>query len=163
MNRVHIVGGGGSGKTWLGRKVSNALAIPVFELDRPGADVSTLDPNGRWVSEGIYLWQIERVLDHADVIVWLDVARRTALRRIVTRHILLSLKRSNPHPGFRRMLLFAWGQRDYYTVAARASTGPFDWDANSRASTMGLLEGRSNVVHLRTPRQVRRWLRSFTC
>ena len=135
------------------------MGLPLFELDT-GA---TLDPGQpRWVSEGIYLWEIEPVLDRADVIVWMDLPFRIALRRMVARHVRLSALRKNPHPGFRKMLRFAWGQREYYTDPARQPLGPTDWDALTRAATIELLEPRHDkVVHLTSPRAVRSWLESL--
>lgn len=156
FERVHIIGGGGSGKTTLARKLAARMGLPVFELDT-GAELDPAEPT--WIGEGIYLWQIEPILDRADVIVWLDLPRHVAFRRMVTRHIKLTILRRNPHPGFRKMLHFAWGQREYYTDPARAPTGPMDWDALTRALTEDLLGPHdAKVVHLRTPRAVRRWL-----
>lgn len=161
-SRIHVIGGGGSGKTTLARRVAAALGLPIFELDTPDADLTDLVQQPQWVSEGIYLYGIQSVLDRADLIVWLDLPRRVAIWRIFTRHIRLSARGVNPHPGFRRMLDFAWGQREYYTSPPRQPTHATDWDALSRAATAELLEPRSaKVVHLRSPRQVRRWLRSM--
>ena len=156
FERVHVIGGGGSGKTTLARKLGSRTGLPVFELDT-GAE---LDPDApRWISEGIYLYDVEPVLDRADVIVWMDLPKRIAFRRIVTRHIKLTILRKNQHPGFKKMLYFAWGQREYYTSEAREPTGPMDWDALSRALTVQKLGPRiAKVVHLRTPRAARRWL-----
>ena len=156
FERVHVIGGGGSGKTTLARRLGAKTGLPVFELDT-GAQLDPDEP--RWVSEGIYLSDVGRVLDRADVIVWMDIPQRVALRRIVTRHIKLTVLRRNEHPGFTKLLRFAWGQRAYYTSEAREPTGPTDWDALSRALTAQVLGPRSaKVVHLRSPRAVRRWL-----
>jgi hypothetical protein len=156
--RVHIIGGGGSGKTTLARRLGAATGRPVVELDI-GADLRALASSPEWISEGIYLYDVEPVLARADVIVWMDLPSRGAMRRIVTRHIRLSVLRKNRHPGFRRMLTFAWGQREYYTGPPRKPLGPTDWDALTRAATVDLLEPwQSKVVHLRSPRAARRWL-----
>ena len=163
FQRVHIIGGGGSGKTTLARRLGAATGLPVVELD-VGADLRALASSPEWISDGIYLYDIEPVLARADVIVWMDLPPRVAIRRIVTRHARLSLLRKNRHPGFRRMLAFAWGQREYYAAPARKPLGPTDWDALTRAATQELLEPwQSKVVHLRSPRDVRRWLATARC
>lgn len=158
FERVHVIGGGGSGKTTLARKLGAKTGFPVFELDM-GAE---LDPDApRWISEGIYLYDVERVLDRADAIVWMDLSKWIALRRIVTRHVKLTVLRKNAHRGVTKLLRYVWHQRQYYTSVAREPTGPTDWDANSRAQTVKVLGPRSEkVVHLRSPRAVRSWLRA---
>lgn len=156
FDRVHVIGGGGSGKTTLARKLGSRTGLPVFELDT-GAELDPDEP--RWISEGIYLYDVGRVLDRADVIVWMDLPKRIALRRIVTRHVKLTVLGRNAHRGFKKLLRYVRHQRQYYTSAAREPTGPTDWDANSRAQTVEVLGPRSaKVVHLRSPRAVRRWL-----
>ena len=158
FQRVHVIGGGGSGKTTLARRLASDTGLPLYELDT-GVVLDPQEPS--WIAEGVFLWEIEPVLDRADVIVWMDLPRRAAFRRMVTRHIKLTVLRRNPHPGFRKMLRFVWGQREYYTAPAREPTGPTDWDALTRALTAELLgPRRAKVVHLRTPRAVRRWLTS---
>ncbi len=156
LERVHVIRGGGSGKTTVARKLGAKTGLPVFELDT-GARLDPDEP--QWISEGIYLHNVGNVLDRADVIVWMDLPPRIAFRRIVTRHIKLTILRKNQHPALRKMLRFAWGQREYYTSAVREPTGPMDWDALSRALTVEVLGPRSaKVVQLRSPRAVRRWL-----
>jgi uridine kinase len=158
FERVHIIGGGGSGKTTLARRLSARTRLPVIELDTR-AEFDPASP--AWISEGIFLWEIGHVLDRADMIVWMDLPRRVAFRRMVTRHIKLTVLRRNPHPGFRKMSRFVWGQREYYSAPARQPTGPMDWDALTRALTVEVLgPHRAKVVHLRSPRAVRTWLRT---
>lgn len=158
IRRAHIIGGGGSGKTTLARKLAAKTGLPLVELDF-GVDLAALTKEPRWICEGIYLYGLAPILERAEVIVWMDLPRRVAVRRIVTRHVRLSAQRKNAHPGVRRMVKFAWGQREYYTAPARQPTGPMDWDALSRAATAELLEPWSvKVTRLCSPREVRRWL-----
>jgi hypothetical protein len=68
-----------------------------------------------FVTEGIYLWWVDDLLQTADVIVWLDVPFRLAAQRIVARHVLASLAGTNQHPGLGRLLAFLRSAYRYYT------------------------------------------------
>ena len=98
------------------------------------------------------------ILERADVIVWLDLPRRVAVRRIVMRHLRLSLQGGNPHKGLRLLARFVRSQRRYYTAPAREPAGPMDWEAITRAGTeLALRPHQAKVVQLRAPRAVKRW------
>lgn len=52
--RVYIIGGGGSGKTTLGRQLARALGLNLTELDgSSGAGVRAR--GSRWVIEGVFV------------------------------------------------------------------------------------------------------------
>jgi adenylate kinase family enzyme len=101
--RIHIIGGPGSGKSTLSRILSKRLSLPVFELDslafegpeftRRPAEVTTrgveeIVTKSRWITEGIFVGWTEPLLERADVILWLDYTTwPRAARRIVTRTV----------------------------------------------------------------------------
>jgi hypothetical protein len=157
--RIHVIGGGGSGKTTLARRVADVLGAPHVELDL-GADIDEVAGRPAWVTEGIFVFGVEPLLAAADVIVWLDLRWRTARNRIVRRHARLSLTGRNRHRGLRLLRTFLAGQRRYYTAPAREPRGPTDFDAITRAATERLLAPHaSKLVHLTRPAQVREWAR----
>jgi len=160
--RIYVIGGGGSGKTTLGRQLASALGLDLTELDgRSGAGERAR--GSQWVIEGIFVWGTAEWLERADLIVWLDLPWRVACRRIVTRHLRLTAAGANPHRGWRLLWQFLRSQRRYYIAPAREPAGPTDWDAITRAATVGLMQGHEGkVVVLRSPRVVRRWRRAFT-
>ena len=155
--RIFIIGGAGSGKTTLAGRVASALDTAPVELDLdPGCDRSTIAARERWIVEGIFLYDIDSLLERADLIVWLDLPRRLAQRRIVTRHVRLSLLRRNRHPGLRKLIWFVQGMRTYYDKPAREPTSPTDWDALSRALTVQrLLPVMDKVRQIRTQAELR--------
>ena len=161
VERLYITGGPGSGKTTLARWISQRCAIPHFDVDR-GETPPTV-AGGAWVVEGAHLWGMAAYVDAADVVVWLDLPLRITGPRILRRHLRLTARGRNPHPGVRRLLRFLAAQPRYHRAAARRATGPTDWDALTRSATMELLARRDDVVHLRRPTDVSRWLARIDC
>jgi adenylate kinase family enzyme len=161
--RIFILGAAGSGKTTLARKVAGELNVDPVELDLdPFADRAALAAGEEWVVEGIFLYDVEPLLERATTIVWLDLPRRVAQRRIITRHVKLSVLRRNRYKGIRQLVRFARGMRHYYVKPAREPRAADDWDALSRALTVKRLARHTEkVVHLRKPRGVRTFVRRF--
>ena len=96
----------GSGKTTLARQLAARLNAPCYELDVIGyengsgakrpleqrqADIQKIIEQPSWIVEGAFLWWIDDLLTHADVIVWLDLHWRLCWWRIVLRHIKADL------------------------------------------------------------------------
>ncbi len=107
--QVHILGGPGSGKTTLAQTISSRFKIPHYDLDTVSGKYGDLmEPYIReaialaqrpaWVTEGIYLHWIDPLLYQADAIVLLEISWPVAAWRIIRRHIIKSLLRTNPYP-----------------------------------------------------------------
>ena len=163
VERVFIIGAGGSGKTTLAVSVARAVGVDPVELDlNPFIDRESIAARERWVVEGIFLFDIEPLLQRADVIVWLDLPRRIAQRRIVVRHFWLSARRRNRYRGLRTLIAFVRSMETYYEKPAREPAAADDWDALSRALTEQRLAPHEHKVrHLSTPRDVRRFRRAI--
>jgi hypothetical protein len=145
--RVHVIGGMGSGKTTVARQVSQYLSAPFYELDRVAyvagvkrpadvrrAEAARIATSSTWVTEGVYLGWIEPILNEADVIVWLDVPWRVAAWRIVRRHVEQSIAGANKHPGVWRLWHFLGAAHSYYTQQ-RYPASPEDDAGLSRAAS----------------------------
>jgi hypothetical protein len=161
VERLYITGGAGSGKTTLARSVSERCALPHFDIDR--GETPPVVAGGTWVVEGAHLWGMEAYVDAADVVVWLDLPLRITGPRILRRHVRLTARDKNPHPGVRRLLRFLAAQPRYHRGEVREARGPTDWDALTRSATEAMLARRSDVVHLRRPNDVSRWLDLLHC
>lgn len=155
--RIYIAGGAGAGKTTLGRLLATRLGLAHFDWDR--GQLPEVVAGGRWVVEGAHLWAIEPFLHAADVVVWLDTPMTRTVPRIVARHVRLTVRGTNPHPGLWKLVRFVARQPVYYCARARPPRGPTDWDALTRAQTRRTLAPHAErLVHFRRPGQVRAWL-----
>lgn len=105
IQRIHIVGGPGSGKTTLAGALALHFGTTAHDLDNvalsegtgPGfrpkrsvpsreRDIRSLSESAAWVTEGAYLWWTEPLFQRAQAIIWLDPPWSVAARRILMRH-----------------------------------------------------------------------------
>lgn len=160
--RVLVVGSAGAGKTTFAVRLARVLDLPVIHLDseywRPGwqhtpadewpARVDRLAARENWVMDGNYGGTLERRLARAHAAIFLDVPRLTCLRRVIVRSWRY---RGRPGPGLPadcperlewQFLMWVW-----------------NFEQRSRGRVVSLLAASGlPVVHLRSRRQVDRWL-----
>jgi adenylate kinase family enzyme len=168
--RIVVAGISGNGKTTLGRRLAEKLAVPFTELDalmhQPGwveagtedfrRDVeAVMDRSDGWVLDGMYQGQLgDLVLRRADTLVWLDQPLVLVLRRLITRAVRDIVTKRDLFNGNRQTWRFAFFTRD--SLVAYAVKSHFkrrrEWPEGIGAPPS--LE----VVRLRSPRAVERWL-----
>ena len=100
MQRVSVVGTSGSGKTTLAAALAARLGGEFLELDSVNHQagwvplptpefrrrVAAVAAGERWVIDGSYSSKVrDLVWARADTVVWLDLPKRTVMRRIVWR------------------------------------------------------------------------------
>jgi adenylate kinase family enzyme len=174
--KIHIIGGAGSGKTTLANLLSDRLGFPNFDLDKIGwrahqkvpldARLEVIDEilsRHRWITEGVFLWWTYALLEVADVIVWLDIPFRVAAWRIFKRHIIASIQRNNPHPGIINLFKFLHGVgTGYYKRPAIQPESRDDDFAITRAATEDLLKKYPDkVAHCRNQGEADKFLRDL--
>ena len=163
MRRIAVIGNGGGGKSTLARAVGQHLGIPVHEVDEvqwlPGWRRAPLDEVARtleawaaddsWVIDGFGPWPvIDRRMGRADTIVYVDLPFRTHLWWAAKRQIVSLVRRK------------AWGGQ----TAPPPTLLLFRTLRRVHAMRSDLLElvtksGRAaKLVHLRSPREMTRWL-----
>ncbi len=169
-HRIVVVGVSGNGKTTLGRRLAEKLGVPFTELDalmhQPGwvqaktekfrRDVeAVMDRSEGWVLDGMYQGQLgDLVLGRADTLVWLDQPLPLVLRRLVKRTVKDIVTRRDLFNGNRQTWRYAFFMRDsLFSFAIRSHfKRRREWPAGIGAPPS--LE----VVRLRSPREVERWL-----
>jgi adenylate kinase family enzyme len=161
MNRVVVIGNGGSGKTYLSARLAARLGLPVIHLDaeyydeawRPlpqdefAARQRELVAQPRWLIEGNYARTLPIRLAAADTLVFLDLPARTCLTGILQRRWKY---RGGQHADgvYDRItwnfITYIWGYRR---------------TMRPRVELMTAVHGRHlNVITLTSRRQTTRWL-----
>ena len=102
MERVAIIGPAGAGKSELARALAARTGLPVFYLDhvfwtrewtpaprRQAVDaLASAVARERWIIDGNFLFEEgDGRFDRADTVVFLDLPRRTCVRRVLWRAI----------------------------------------------------------------------------
>ncbi|MDQ6777049.1 MAG: topology modulation protein [Actinomycetota bacterium] len=104
MERIAVIGCGGSGKTTLSRQLEELLDLPVIHIDAhywreaDGRRIestpeqwtrchSELVSRDRWIIDGMKLGVLRERLAAADTVIYLDVSTRTCLMGIVRRRV----------------------------------------------------------------------------
>jgi adenylate kinase family enzyme len=114
MRRVLVIGSGGAGKSTFAKRLAGATGLPLIHLDalywRAGwveppkeewaATVERLVAGEEWVMDGNYGGTLERRLEAADAVVFLDLPRTICLARVVRRRIrYIGRSRPDMTPG----------------------------------------------------------------
>jgi adenylate kinase family enzyme len=160
--RVLIVGSAGAGKTTFATTFARLAGLPIVHLDseywRPGwvatppdewaARIDELIARDEWVMDGNYGATLDRRLERADAVVFLDVGRVRCLARVILR-VLRNHGRTGPGlpagcPERLDPQFLAW---------------VWNYPRRSRGRVLRLLAASGlPVVHLRSQRAADAWL-----
>ena len=105
-NKIHIIGGLGSGKTYLGKELSNFLKISYFNLDKIYYGNSNKDQRNKefnkiisrreWIIEGHWHDWVKKGFVKSDKIIFLDI---NLFRRDINLFIKLIKRKFNLEEG----------------------------------------------------------------
>ena len=173
VRRVSVVGTSGSGKSTFASSLARWLGASFLELDAvhhqadwrplPRAEFRALVAGAaegeRWVIDGNYRSVQDLVWARADTVVWLDLPRRTVMRRVIWRTLRRVGGRVELWNGNRER----W--RNFLSLDKEESVIAWAWQthASNRArygeAMADAANGHLRFVRLRSPASVRRFLR----
>lgn len=173
MNRIHIIGSSGTGKTSLAQKAAQRLNISHVELDDLHwgenwqqaeledfrRDVRQALSGATWVVDGNYSKVRDIVWERARMVVWLDYSLglalwrllRRSLRRMLTGELLWGRNRET----FRALFLSRDSLILYLLQTHRTRRARYE------ALIQDPAYGSIQFIRLRTPDQTRKWLDSL--
>lgn len=171
MQRVAVVGNSGSGKSTLARELADGLGLVHVELDaifhQPGWTplpepefrdrVAELVAGDRWVVDGNYGAVRDLVWSRADTIVWLDLPRRVVTPRIVQRSLRRAIRRQELWNGNREQWRNLLAPDPGRNIVLWSVTRHGEHRSKYRHRLLVDPPSAVDVVHLRSPREVRRW------
>jgi adenylate kinase family enzyme len=164
--RIAVSGPTSSGKSTLGRRLAAITGAPYIELDSlyhgpnwtPNEDfverVAERTSGETWVTDGNYAAARSYTWGRADLIVWLDFPFRVTFWRLTRRTFRRWWKREELWNGNREILrnhfltknsLFLWAITTH-------------WRHRRQYPLQFAALGARNIVRLRSPRELERWL-----
>ena len=170
MRRVSVVGNSGSGKSTLAKRLAARLGVPRLELDsvyhqanwRPLPDdefrarVAAFVAADGWVVDGNYRAVRDLVWARADTVIWLDLPRRTVMRRVLGRTIRRGATRQELWNGNRESLrgLFRWDPEE--SIVRWSWVKHADYRARYTAALADPANAHLRVVRVRSAAAARR-------
>jgi adenylate kinase family enzyme len=173
VRRVSVIGTSGAGKSTLAGALARRLGAPCLELDSvyhqadwaplPAEEfrrrVAALAEGERWVIDGNYSTVQDIVWARADTVIWLDLPKRTVMRRLIWRTLRRVGGRVELWNGNRERWrnVLTWDQDEsviswaWHTYASRR--------ARYVAALADPANSHLNFVRLTSPAAARRFLR----
>ena len=174
MRRVCVIGTSGSGKSTLAASLAGLLGAPLLELDSvyhqadwtplPAEEfrrrVLAVAAGDTWVIDGGYRAVRDIVWSRADTVVWLDMPKRTVMRRVIWRTLRRVAGRAELWNGNRERWrnVFSWDPEQSIISWAWHKHGPQRERYAALMADSGY--GHLRFVRLTSPGAVRRFLRS---
>ncbi len=172
MRRVSVVGNSGVGKSTLAAALAAALDADFLELDSVNhqADwvplpteefrqrVALVAAGERWVIDGNYTKVRDLVWTRADTVIWLDLPRRTVMRRVIWRSVRRVALRTELWNGNREHWHYLFSLNKEESVIAWAWQNHASNRARFEAAMSDPANGHLRFVRLRNPASVRRLL-----
>jgi adenylate kinase family enzyme len=170
IRRVSVVGSSGSGKTTFAAQLAARLGVPHIELDAIwwgpnwthldaesfAAKVDAATDADAWVCDGNFSAVRPIVLERADTVVWLDLALRTCLARMLRRTARRIRSGDELWGGNRESWreVFVGREALFWWLIGQHRRKRRDYEARFGAMD----PGRLRVLRFRTSEEADRWL-----
>ena len=167
MKKIIVIGSSGAGKTYFSKRLSKTLNIELIHIDRvywgPGwteptinewkATLAQILSRESWIIDGNFTNSLDMRLAACDTVIFLDIRRTLCTWRVI-RRTLRFYRRRRPDMAnecYERFdwpfLLFIW-----------------NFPKVTRPKIMARIDARrgsTNVIHLTSPRAVKRFIRNM--
>lgn len=164
MERICIIGGSGTGKTTLSKKLSKDLNIPVCHIDgvnylenweirdKNERDKIILEKmlQSKWIFDGTYRTTLEQRLEKADTIIYLDYSTFAQVRGVFKRFLKNHGKEKEEIPGCKEQMTWKF----FWFV--------IKWRKNKRNEILeNLSKIDSSKIHIfKNRRQLNKWYKN---
>lgn len=166
MERISIIGSGGSGKSTLSKQLEKRLGLPIYHLDslfwKPGwvetehdewrAIQESICLKSKWIMDGNYGGTLDVRLKYSDTVIFLDINRFTCLFRAIQRSIK-SYGKTRPD--------MAEGCKEQFDIGF--AKWILDYPKNKKPQILELLHSLPSdkrVIILKSASEVRKFLQS---
>jgi adenylate kinase family enzyme len=174
VKRVSVVGNAGSGKSRLAERIARILGVPYVELDAIHhlPDWEPMDPDqflarvsavvamDEWVIDGNYRTVVVDgpVWERADMVVWLDLPRRTVMRQVTVRTLRRVIRRTELWNGNREPMRNLWAWDPYKSIIRWAWTQHAKYQERFSSAMASPTFDHIDFVRLRNHNEVEQWL-----
>ncbi|GEN86153.1 hypothetical protein [Oceanobacillus sojae] len=164
IKKIHIIGGAGSGKTYLARVLSDKLAIPAADLDNlfwnksygtkkdlviRDRELEAVLSKDAWIMEGVYYGWLDTSFEKADQIIVLHTNMHLRQMRIILRFLKRKLRILPTKKESLKdlMQLLKWNTK---------------YDTNNLAKALRKIEAyEEKVVHIYNKRELNQFLKKY--
>jgi len=167
MKKIIVIGSSGAGKTYFSQRLSHALNIELVHIDRvywrPSWGEPTKDEwkatlaeilsGESWIIDGNYTNTLDIRLDACDTAIFLDIRRTLCTWRVIRRTVRF-YGRNRPDMADDCYERFDWPFLHFI----------WNYPNVTRPKIITLLDAHresTNVIHLRSPREVKRFMRDL--
>jgi len=164
VKKIIIIGSSGAGKTYLAKRLSDALNIELIHIDReywgPGwteptkeewkARLSELISREAWIIDGNYSNSLEMRLAACDTVIFLDIRHTLCTWRVIRRTIRF-YRRNRPD--------MANGCYERFDLSFLAFV--WSYPKRTRPKIIAMIDAHretTNVIHLKSPGEVKRFI-----